>query len=444
MTGVATAPRAAPPTRGDEPPANRRQRLWLLVLLAVALVVRLVWALYAAREPTGLHDPFTYLASAHTIADGGGYRFIFDGSPTAYFPIGYPGLLAGVVWAVDHTPLADVPKTMGVLQAFLGTASVWLVWRIASRLWDARTGLVAAGIMAVFPGLLLYTGALLSETVFVFLLLAAVAVLVDVPWSERALSTQRLVAFGVLVGLSALVRPQAVLLLPALALALLIARFGWRRALKAAAIALAAAVLTIAPWTVRNAITMDAFIPISSNTGDDLCIGHNPGANGAFGFYGDCLDVKGLKGGEREVERNRKNTRVALEYAWEHPRREAWLLTQRARYTYNGDYEAVDAVESFGRDRFLPGGLREGLKTIADGYFFVVLALALAGAALLWSRTDGRRTMLLLTMAAMALIPLAFFGDVRFHVPASPFFAIAAAVALTRLPALVRHRRAAG
>ena len=440
MSGVATARGAPPQARGADARAVARERLWLWALVGLAFALRLAWALYASRQPAGLNDPHTYLMSGQDLAAGRGYRFVLDGAPTAYFPIGYPALVAAVVWVVDHTPLSDIPRTVGVLQALLGAASVWLVWRITTRIAGARAALVAAGITAFFPGLLLYSAPLLSETLFVFAELVAIAVLVDVPWGPRGPSTRRLIAAGVLFGLAALVRPQAALFIVAFFLALLIARSGWRRALAAGAIVAVAAALTVMPWTIRNAITMDAFIPISTNGADDLCIGHNPAANGAFAFYPACLDIKGLKGGEREVQRERKNTREAINYAWSNPRRELWLTLQRARFTYNGDYEAVDAVEAYGNARFLPGGLRSGLKHGSDVYFWVVTLLALAGLPFLASRGEPRRTFLLIGLIAMAVAPLAFFGDVRFHVPASPLFAIAAAVAVTRLPGVLRRR----
>jgi 4-amino-4-deoxy-L-arabinose transferase-like glycosyltransferase len=442
MTGVATAPRAASRGSDADAPESGRQRRLLLVILGVAFVVRLVWALYAARDPAGLNDPSSYLIMGHGIAAGDGYNFIVDGSPTAYFPVGYPAFVAAIVWIVEHTPLSDVPKTVAMLQVLIGTASVWLAWRIARRVWDVRTGLVAAALVAVFPGLVLYTAPLLSETLFVALELAAIAVVVDRPWDQDTPSRRRLVAFGALTAAAMYVRPQAALVIVAVAIGLAVARFGWRRALGAGAVALATAVLLIVPWTVRNAITMDAFVPISTNSGDDLCIGHNPGANGHFGFYPDCLDIKGLEGGEREIERDAKNLRVALDFMTSHPRREAWLLLQKVKYTYDGDYEGLDAVEGYGNAPFIPDRLRTVLQRLADGYFWVVLALALVAIPLLPSRRDGRGTMLLASMVGMALIPLAFFGDVRFHVPASPLFAIAAAVAIVRLPPLVRSRRA--
>ena len=440
MPGLATAQRAAFAQREDGGRSRQRDRRLLLAILAAGLLLRLVWSLYAAREPSGLNDPFTYLISAERIVAGEGYRFSFDGSPTAYFPIGYPAFVAAFVWIVEQTPLTDVPRVVGIVQALLGTASIWLVHRIASGLYGVRTGLAAAAIVAFFPGLLMYSSNLLSETLFVFLILLALAVVTAVPWNDDSPTWRRLALFGLLTGAAMLVRPQASLLLIALVVAMLITRFGRRRSLAAGGIALAVAALTIAPWTIRNAITMDAFIPISSNLGDDLCIGHNDAALGHFAFYEDCIPPGEIRGGAHEIERSREGTRVALDHIWSHPRREAWLLVQKARYTYNGDAGAIAAAEAYGNARFLPGGLRAALTTVADIYFFLVVALGTAGAVLLARRREARSLMVLLSLVAMALIPLAFFGDVRFHVPASPLFAIAAAVALTRLLPRLRER----
>jgi 4-amino-4-deoxy-L-arabinose transferase-like glycosyltransferase len=433
VSGLATAPRATPREDGAADSGERRRTHVLYGILALAFALRLAWVIYAARDPVGLNDPSSYLSMGNDLAHGNGYRFPYESVPTAYFPIGYPLFVAAIAWVVGHTPLSDVPMTVAVVQALLGTASVWLVWRIVRRVFDERTALVAAGLMAVFPGLLLYSAPLLSETLFVFFELCAIAVLVDHPWAERAPSARRLVAFGVLTALAAMVRSQALLFLLVLPVAMLLARVGWRRALRGFAVALAAAAVTIAPLTIRNAVTMNAFIPISTNTGDDLCIGHNLGATGAFALYKDCVEIKSFAGGAAEVARDKRNTHTALKFAWEHPRREVELAWKRAYYTYDGDYEALDAVESFGHGKFIPHGFRTVLQRIADGWFWLVMGLGLVGAVLLWSRRDGRRLFLLGALLAMALTPLVFFGDVRFHVPASALFVIAAAVAITSL-----------
>ncbi len=58
---------------GAVPRSSRRA---LIVILTVAAGLRTVWVLYAARWPTGDHDPAIYLHSAEELARGHGYRFL--------------------------------------------------------------------------------------------------------------------------------------------------------------------------------------------------------------------------------------------------------------------------------------------------------------------------------------------------------------------------------
>jgi len=88
-------------------------------------------------------------------------------------------------------------------------------------------------------------------------------------------------------------------------------------------------------------------------------------------------------------------------------------------------------VESYGDDPFLDAGLRTALERTADVFFFVTIsagALGLAGLVL--PPLDGRRLFFLLALLALAGVPLAFFGDTRFHVPAMPLLVVAAAWAV--------------
>src|SRR3954454_21454757 len=101
----------------------------LFVILGVALVLRVAWVIYAAREPGNFGDPFIYLQLARRIASNHGYGPFFSGGPTAFHPPGYPGFLAGIVWIAERVGLEHrEPLLIGLVQAVLGTASVVLVF----------------------------------------------------------------------------------------------------------------------------------------------------------------------------------------------------------------------------------------------------------------------------------------------------------------------------
>jgi hypothetical protein len=80
---------------------------------------------------------------------------------------------------------------------------------------------------------------------------------------------------GALFGALALTRPEylGVIILVALVIAVRRLRGDWRTSLLPAAVFLAAALVVIAPWTLRNAITLDRFVPISTGGGQVLFAG---------------------------------------------------------------------------------------------------------------------------------------------------------------------------
>ncbi|MEJ7583525.1 MAG: glycosyltransferase family 39 protein [Acidimicrobiales bacterium] len=375
-------PRIGPGAGRARVPLTPHQRRWLLVILAVGALVRLVWTIYATREPISLFvsgDPYAYYFYGQELAAGRGYVNILNGEPTAYYPVGYPAILAVLFWIVQHTPIPDnLVLTGTLLNAALGTLSIGLVFVIARRILGIGAALVAAGIVAVFPSLVIYVATLQLETVFIFLVLAAVAVLVTHDWSTGPPSRGRLVAFGLVLGLSVLVRPFSLPILFVLGVALLIARCGWRRAAAAVGLATIATVAVVAPWTIRNWVVMDAFVPFSTNTGDGLCIDRSLDATGTFRWsvHEGCASGIGVPAEEYEVHQNRENTRLGLEFIRDHPGKELELVGRRAWFMMEHDHDGVTAVE-VGRQRpFLGHRLRTILSTSADWFFYVVAVLA--------------------------------------------------------------------
>ena len=72
--------------------ARLTQRRWWLVLIGAALIARLAWAVaLAPREPR--FDERSYIFHARTLAEGKGY-INQEGRRTAYWPVGYPLVLA--------------------------------------------------------------------------------------------------------------------------------------------------------------------------------------------------------------------------------------------------------------------------------------------------------------------------------------------------------------
>jgi 4-amino-4-deoxy-L-arabinose transferase-like glycosyltransferase len=241
-------------------------------LLAVALVLRLA-AVAATVDTQTTFDPADFSHHGWSIAQGQGIpasNRAPAGGPSAFRPPAFPLFLAGVYAGVG----GESPIIARLAEALLGTISVGLIGLIAARIWGRRVGMLALGIAALAPPLVILSTALVSEALFVPLVLAAVLAALEARRSSRPLRWA--IVTGVLMGAAELTRTNAVVLLVPLAIALWTAqpRRG-RRALMRVSSMVAAFLLTIVPWTVRNLLTFHAFVPVSTEVGYTLAGTYN-------------------------------------------------------------------------------------------------------------------------------------------------------------------------
>ncbi|MQY02130.1 hypothetical protein [Actinomadura macrotermitis] len=185
-----------------------RNRIFAVVL-AIAAALRVVtmagypvpWLYYG--------DSFAYLATAEHMKPLWGFQ-----------PSGYPALL----WLLR--PFHSL-ATVAAVQHLLGLASGVLIYAVLRRRrlpgWGAS--LAAAPILLDASFLQLEHG-VLSDTLFIFLIVAAVSVLM---WSPE-LSTGRAAASGALLAMAALTRTIAIPMIVLMVLYLLVCRTGLRRA----------------------------------------------------------------------------------------------------------------------------------------------------------------------------------------------------------------------
>ncbi len=123
------------------------------------------------------------------------------------------------------------------------------------------------------------------------------------------------------------------------------------------------------------------------------------------------------------------------------PVEEVKLAGAKVRWLYQGDRSGLTLMEADGQVVFLPDRLRVVLGHLADGIYYVVLALA--GLAMVrWARQGGSKPLLpALTIGIVTLGYLVFWGDPRFHFPLMPVFCLLAGWALANLIANARPRR---
>ena len=112
----------------------------------------------------------------------------WSGYPTAYYPPGYPWFLGVVTWL--SRPFTDAEwMVAAMVQAGLGAATVVLGALVARRLAGPVAGMAAAVGLAAYPNLVLHTGALLGETLYIALFMAFCVVCLGSRWPD-ALTTR--------------------------------------------------------------------------------------------------------------------------------------------------------------------------------------------------------------------------------------------------------------
>jgi len=274
MTGAADVVGA----QGKTPNSNGflRDACWLS---ALALVLRLLVVLWAKDRFPPADDGSFYHVVAGRIAHGQGYTWLWpDGAVThaAHYPVGYPALL-GLAYAV----FGPRPVVAMWVNAVLGSLAVFAAQRSVIRYGSRRRASIAALLLALHPGLVFYTPALMTEGVSAEMLVVATWLSL-LAGSSRA-SRGWLVALGVCLGGLCLVRPQLLLMAPIFGFFSLSAsepRYGVR--LVRASIVTGIALAVCLPWTLRNCARMDRCVFVSANGGWNLLIGSAPEANGAW------------------------------------------------------------------------------------------------------------------------------------------------------------------
>ena len=100
-------------------------------------------------------------------------------------------------------------------------------------------------------------------------------------------------------------------------------------------------ILTVVPWTIRNAIVADAFVPVSTNSARRCGRAHNPSADGGPRFRIDIRQRSKLRGAALEVEEARIQRRDAVDFALHNPRRELELIPLKLRSHLRGDSQVI-------------------------------------------------------------------------------------------------------
>jgi hypothetical protein len=220
-------------------------RTGLVVVGALALAAGV--AVIDSRPVGVVHDDAMYVILARSLASGQGYRYLnLPGAPHAtHFPPGYPALLAAVSWIAPAFP-ASVVVFKALNAVFLAVAAVLVARFAAARAMGRMWALALGATTGVSVPLLVLGSMVMSEPLFLALLLALLPALESL--AERPGSARRALLLGAALAACTLVRSHGIVLLPAVLLVL-----GARRRWREAGLVAVAAMGCLLPWQLWSA-----------------------------------------------------------------------------------------------------------------------------------------------------------------------------------------------
>lgn len=420
---------------------KERTRLVAAGIFVLALLPRLLFAF--APHPLPFSDMEDYDRTAVNFLLGNGLAM----SPEyrAYRAPGYPMFLV-LLYAAFGRNLVLVR----VVQAILSAGSCVLLFVLAryllavdSRSWTRMGVPLLAGLaLAVYEPHIFLSGVLLTETLFIFLLLAFLIVLRG-PLSEHRLSR---FAAPILLGVISLIRPVAVMYIPVLFVADSARGVSvegsaprWprqvRRKVYQVALSLMLFSLPLIPWTIRNAVVLHGFVPLSTNAGVNFYIGHHLG----YSYWSTGgKEVIRAETDLDEVAESRLFFELGLRYILNDPRQTLIDTWKKVEYLFRPGIPPWP-MGDYGYDLVFRGFRSLRAFLFQWNWFFMVLLPV--GAILAWMRFPRGRPILVLA-GCHIIATLCFFARSRSRAPLEPLFLLWISLALMEGVAWATRRRA--
>ena len=431
-----------------QPNAAQLSQFWLpiAVFTVVAAVLRAAYCAWIAPPIEPMTDAYGYWQMGRLMAEGHGYLrwadFVFQGKLVhtgAYAPL-HPAILAGL-----RLLGVETMESQRLAIALLTAANVPLVGFIAREIANRATGLIAALLVALSPAIIANDGSFMREALYVpFVMGSLAAALVGLRAREGAkqdaeqgelssnIAKWPWLLSGALIGLASLTRSegQLVAALVVLPTALLAASALRGRVLAAVWVSIGVAVIVL-PWTARNYVVLETFVPISYNyTG--VLGGANCDATYHSGstFYGawffGCLNAIDVPPGSSEPEISRRYGDTGFAYALGHVDLWPGVVTARVARTFGlykpGRWYGMGSKEQRNRDF--------DRQTWWVGWG--LLALFPIGLVLLWREGPVAAWIVLAPVLVVIATSAVGYGNPRFRAGAEPSLLIAAALVASR------------
>ena len=397
---------------------------WLVfvVVFVGALTTRLVFVtLTVGFDTLPTDDAAQYDLLAQNLWSEGVYGFAPHEPTSLRMPL-LPGVLA-MTYAIFGHSYATARFMLCILNALV----VIVVYLFARKRMDPATGLVAAGLVVIYPNTLYWSAELLTETPAMLLVMLSIFLMARV---REQRNVGNIAGASLCLAALYLTKPEFLLMFGFVPLW----AWGWQRDLRKTVILsiylLAIPVFTMVFWAVRNYHVNDAFVLATTSSGTTFEGAHNNRVwkdEAYFGYWISCG--------------NRPDCEIIIQEFTPERDDEAWSVGLR----YVSDN--LDKVPLLSLRKLLRLWIWPPTSWGIVGYpvYAILMPVSLLGFVMSWydeNRYDWLWPSCFLLVTT--IVALVFYGSARFRAPIEPvvliFFSSGAMGIYKRITHLVSHR----
>jgi 4-amino-4-deoxy-L-arabinose transferase-like glycosyltransferase len=389
-----------------------RPRRALAGFAAFALIAYLVVDLRVFPLQTRFPDEQRFITEAINFAQSGEFRI---GDNRAWeMP------LTGVFYGVLYAAVGSKPALIAAarcLQALMLIMMAWFAAGLARRLFRNRAAapLAFVGVL-VYPMFVAFQALLLSETMYMLLLTAAMWCLYW--WADEPEKISRLVVYACVMAAATYIKASLTWLPLILPLLLVQPLPSWRKAARVFAVTAGVYCACLSPWWVRNAQIFGQPVWFTTSASSNLYLGNNRANLSAGVDWNRDVEQPFATRNDRltELERDRAYSARAIEYITAEPGR---FVADMARKFFRF-WNVFPNHESF----------QEGpYRLIIAVSYGPALLLALCAARIY--RAQWRRLLPVYALFAyLTLVHTVTIASLRYRLPLEVFLVVFAAGAL--------------
>jgi len=382
---------------------NKENKNFVFFILIVAFMVRLVYVFTLKQNVLYFGDSEQWNQIVLNFLSGKGL-IVDETTQASRMPL-YSLFLSSVYFIFGKVNLLAVR----IIQSLISALTCVIVYFTAISVFrdnkdNKKIGKIAAIISVFYPFFIYYSGAILNETLFIFLISLVILFLTE----------KKFFIAGIILGLSILCKAETFLFF-----LFVIGTFfvtSPKKALKISLIITAMVVMVLSPWIARNYTKFNRFVPFSTTGSVTFWEGNNPqNFNG-----GPCHYFPNMTG-MNEIERDTYLKKETMKVIKENPKRFFILSRLKFKRFWNIKLNTDDVRYASPRNNLI------SMFTFGPVLFLFIPGLLLS--------LGYRKNFVFIYgfIFCVMLINLIFVSSLRYRLPIEPYLIIFASYSLNLL-----------